>query len=149
VEPFDRSADDGVAIISLSGELDASDTSWTDELDAALQAGRVALVVDLRNVTFIDSSVVRALILAHKRVGEKGWVHLVYTHHLINRVLQMCGLAETFPQYTTVEAALRSAPTKVAAHRGAPVGADAVRAESARKYLMSADPLGGSDDDER
>ena len=44
------------------------------------------------NVTFIDSSVVRELVLALKRVGDEGWVRLVYTHHPIARVVDICGL---------------------------------------------------------
>ncbi len=113
-------ADPVTAVVALDGELDASDTSWVEDIDSALDEGAENLVLDLRNVTFIDSSVIQALILAHRRVGDAGWVRLVYTHHLIGRVIDICGLAETFPQFTTVEAAVRDAPTRswIAAHRG-------------------------------
>ena len=109
MEAIDNQVDD-VTVIALSGELDASDTSWADEITSALNAGEDRLVVDLLGVTFIDSSFVRELLIAMRRIGSEGWLRLVYTHHLIGRVIQICGLAETFPQFTTVDAALRGAP---------------------------------------
>ena len=149
MEAYDGSADTAPAVISLSGELDAADATWADEIDAALDAGARRLVIDLLNVTFIDSSVVRALILARRRLAAGGWIHLVYTHHLISRVLQICGLADAFPQFTTVAAALRSAPTRVAAHRSAASGAEieraeTERAETARRFERRGDPLSSS-----
>jgi anti-anti-sigma factor len=149
VEAYDGSADSAPAVISLSGELDAADASWADEIATALDAGCDRLVIDLLNVTFIDSSVVRELILAQRRVGADGWIHLVYTHHLISRVIQICGLADTFPQFTTVAGAVRSAPTRTAAHRSAASGAEMRRAQterddSVRRLERSSDPLSSS-----
>jgi anti-anti-sigma factor len=138
MEAFERPAD-GVQIVALSGELDASDTSWTDELDAALKAGVTGLVIDMTNVTFIDSSVVRAAVIAVKRLDGSGWVRLVYTHHLIGRVLSICGLAEMFPQYGTVGAALRDAPTRLPSRTAPLSAADAKVAEGARNYLLDSD----------
>ena len=112
VEAIDDQVAD-VTVIALSGELDASDTSWADEFTSALNAGQERLVVDLLGVTFIDSSFVRELLIAARRIGAEGWLRLVYTHHLIGRVVEICGLAETFPQFTTVDAALRGAPRKL------------------------------------
>lgn len=117
VEALDAYADTAVSVVELEGELDAADDSWAAQIDTALATGKTQLVIDLRNVTFIDSSVIRGLVLAHKRVSETGWVRLVYTHHLIARVVEICGLTGVFPQFTTVEAALRSAPTRAAAGR--------------------------------
>lgn len=146
MEAVDERTDDAV-VVTCSGELDAADPSWADEIDAALRAGRNRLVVDLRNVTFIDSSVPRLLLLAHRRVGPDGWLHLVYTHHMISRVLQICGLADTFPQFTTVHSALRSTPTRIASHRVAASGDEIRRAATERQLTRSADGLGRSDDD--
>ena len=41
-----------------------------------------------------------------------GWVRVVYTHHVIRRVIEICGLIDLLPQYTTLDAALRNAPTR-------------------------------------
>jgi len=99
-------------VLSFAGELDAADTAWLDELDAVLDSGDDRIVLDFTDVSFVDSSVVQSLVAAHNRVGQDGWVRIVYTHHLIKRVIEICGLAHAFPQYTSVDAALRAAPVR-------------------------------------
>lgn len=95
-------------VVSLSGELDAGDSELADELLAQIGEGSNLVIVDMLNVSFIDSSVIRALVLAHRRVdSEGGWLRVVYTHHLVRRVIDMCGLTGVFPQYPTIEAARR------------------------------------------
>lgn len=95
-------------VVSFSGELDASDPAFGDELQVRIDGGASCLIVDLHNVTFIDSSVIKALILAQRRAtAADGWLRVVYTHHVVRRVIEMCGLAEVFPQYSTVESAWR------------------------------------------
>lgn len=98
-------------VVGFSGELDAGVTDMADELQAlAGEADRI--VVDMLNVSFIDSSVVRSLIVAHRTVTARGgWLRVVYTHHLVRRVIEMCGLTEVFPQYATVDAAYRGLVT--------------------------------------
>lgn len=112
MEAIEDPVEEAVAVVTLSGELDASDIAWADELREALDAGTDRLVVDLRGVSFVDSSFVRELLIAHKRLGSAGWLRVVYTHHLIGRVIDICGLAGTFPQFTTVDAATRDAPRR-------------------------------------
>ena len=95
-------------VVRLSGELDAGDSTFADELLAQIGDGPGQVIVDMLNVSFIDSSVIRGLVLAHRRVtGEGGWLRVVYTHHLVRRVIDMCGLTDVFPQYPTIEAAQR------------------------------------------
>lgn len=101
----------GVVQVTASGELDAATDELSRALDSAVAGGAQHLVVDLLDVTFIDSSVVRDLVLTHRAVSERGgWVRIVYTHHLIKRVIQICGLTDVFPQYPTVAAAISSSP---------------------------------------
>lgn len=98
-------------VIRLSGELDAGDAAFADELLLS-SGGSARVIVDMLNVSFIDSSVIRALVLVHRRVtGSGGWLRVVYTHHLVRRVIDMCGLTEVFPQYPTIEAARRGQPS--------------------------------------
>jgi anti-anti-sigma factor len=113
VEAVEPTIDASVAVVDLAGELDAGDTTWADQLHEALENGTRYLVVDLLDVTFIDSSVIQELLLASRRVGDLGWVRLVYTHHLIGRVVEICGLTDTFPHFTTVASALHNAPSKL------------------------------------
>lgn len=103
-----ESLEQDTQVVRLSGELDAGDIDLADELLAQLEDGSDRVIVDMLNVSFIDSSVIRALILAHRRVtNEGGWLRVVYTHHLVRRVIDMCGLADVFPQYPTIDAARR------------------------------------------
>ena len=70
------SAEDGVRVVAVSGELDI-DTMV--ELGAALAAGDgvgATTVVDLRRLTFIDSSGVSGLLAAARRAQRRrprGW----------------------------------------------------------------------------
>jgi anti-anti-sigma factor len=147
VHQLDERTENAARVIAATGELDAADPSWADEIRSALDGGSTHLVVDLRNVTFIDSSVVRELLLAYKRIGDRGWIRLVYTHHLISRVIQICGLADTFPQFTTVEAAQRS---RAAFQRSAASGEEMTRAETERQQSRAgSEAYGRSDDDYR
>ncbi|SHG57321.1 anti-anti-sigma factor [Jatrophihabitans endophyticus] len=115
------SSDDPIVVV-VDGELDASDLDWTDELRATLDAGHRRVVVDMLAVSFIDSSVVRALVSAYRVVAEEGWLRVVYTHHLIRRVITICGLADALPQYPTVEAALRGTPSGLHPDDSSPSG---------------------------
>lgn len=95
-------------VVSFDGELDAGDPSCEDELQAIVAAGARNVVVDMSQVSFIDSSIVRALLLTHRAVTETGgWVRLVYTHHMVRRVIEICGLNEVLPQYSSLESARR------------------------------------------
>lgn len=95
-------------VVTLSGELDAGDSGFTEELLSPLDDASRHVIVDMLNVSFIDSSVIRALVLAHRAASESGgWLRVVYTHHIIRRVVEMCGLADLLPQYATVESARR------------------------------------------
>ncbi len=95
-------------IVRLAGELDAGDSSFTEELLEPVEKGARYVVVDMLGVSFIDSSVIRALVLVHRATSEAGgWLRVVYTHHLIRRVIEMCGLTDVLPQYATIEAAHR------------------------------------------
>ena len=139
MEAIEIRPDDGFVVVALAGELDVADAEWSEAIEDALRDGVSRLVLDLTNVTFIDSSVVRALVLAHRRIGGEGWLRLVYTHHLIARVIDICGLAETFPQYATVDAARRAAPTRAAAAT--------LRAEAAEVAALRRDTSAGEHHD--
>ena len=65
------SSSEGVLVVAVSGELDIDTMA---ELSAALAAGNglVTTVVDLRGLTFIDSSGVSGLLGAARRAQEAG-----------------------------------------------------------------------------
>jgi anti-anti-sigma factor len=70
---FSVSCVDGIALVSIAGELDLSNTERLHEcLHAAIDAGAVEMLVDIEHLTFMDSTGVSVLAGAHKRLSMAG-----------------------------------------------------------------------------
>jgi anti-anti-sigma factor len=64
---------DGIAVVTVTGELDVSNTAWFYEcLHDAMDVGVIELVVDIEHLTFIDSTGVSVLAGANKRLNAAG-----------------------------------------------------------------------------
>jgi anti-sigma B factor antagonist len=86
------------AVVALHGEHEAYSADKLARQVSALIAEELAVTVDLRHATFIDSTVVGVLIAAHRRAtesavafkllvgGETGWP--------VRRLLEVTGLGE-------------------------------------------------------
>jgi anti-sigma B factor antagonist len=85
----------GVRLLRLRGELDMAGVDQFERLLAADQAPEAAtFVLDMRGLTFIDSSGLRALIMADERVRAKGGRFVVVRgSDRVNEVLEMTGVA--------------------------------------------------------
>lgn len=79
-------------------------------LAAQFTAGTAAVVVRLDRVTFIDSTGLNALVVAHRRARERG-VHftLAAPSGAVRRVLDMTGLDRAIPTHATLRTALADA----------------------------------------
>jgi anti-anti-sigma factor len=84
------------AIVALEGEIDLASVPEAERLIAAAEAGSPGrLVIDLREVTFMDSSGLRVLLTANRRAGEAGrGFALVRGGDTVNRLLDVTGLSE-------------------------------------------------------
>src|SRR5262245_23628198 len=84
----------GVRLLRLTGELDLAGVDRFERLLAANQApGAATFVIDLRRLTFLDSSGLRALILADQRVRADGGRFIVVRGpDRVNEVLEMTGV---------------------------------------------------------
>jgi anti-sigma B factor antagonist len=99
---------EGVSIVTAVGEVDVSTApklrqSLHDQLKAAL------VVVDLSEVTFLDSTGLGVLVsaLRRKREQEAGDAfRLVVSRPQVSKVLEVTGLTSVFPIYRTLEEAL-------------------------------------------
>jgi anti-anti-sigma factor len=64
---------DEVAVLHLAGDLDLSNA---DQVDRAIREAEASdpdvLVLDLRSVTFLDSTILRGLVAAHSRARQEG-----------------------------------------------------------------------------
>lgn len=85
------------AVVTLTGELDLSTSAWAQ---AALDRGlrnAASLVVDMRQVTFIDCAGLTPLIHALRRVLEQGGgITVLTTGEAVPRLLRLTGLRGWF-----------------------------------------------------
>ena len=90
----DRSDQDGVAVLRLRGELDIATAGQVPESVAGLlREGRSRIVVDLRQVSLIDSVGVQALLHIRRRVWRNdGVAAFVCAEEPTGRVLRVMGL---------------------------------------------------------
>lgn len=92
----------GVPRLALEGELDAFVAPALRERLAALcdLAGGGLAVVDLHRVTFLDSSILGALVGALRRMREQnGSLQLVYPPPPTIRIFELTGLDAVFDRY--------------------------------------------------
>lgn len=101
---------DGVAVISVAGELDLYTAPQLKEnLLAAIENGDLDIVIDMAGVHFIDSSALGVLIGGVKRLKPKdGRMVLVSVDENVNWIFQITGLNSVFDIYSTTEEALSS-----------------------------------------
>jgi anti-sigma B factor antagonist len=78
-------------IVCLGGELDVGAApQLTAVLDDLLEVGCGRIVVDLRNVTFLDSAGVHALVSGHRSAERRGGaLSLVRGPHHVQRVFEL------------------------------------------------------------
>src|SRR3954465_912467 len=108
-EPGDRSAGwavdridvhvaalDGQAVVEVAGEIDLVTAAlfWRGIESALAQSDR--LVIDLRETSFIDSSGIKVLIRAFRRVGQVPEALVVQPSATARRVLAIAGLDTIF-----------------------------------------------------
>ncbi len=83
----------------LAGEFDlTAATRVRQELDGLIDGGHRRLVVDLRKVSFIDSSGLGVLLGRYRRLSEQGGeMFLVGAQPAVRTVLQMSGVPQVVP----------------------------------------------------
>ena len=89
--------DEGRAsVISLTGELDlASSGSLDEQLVRVIGSGTEQVIVDLRELEFMDSTGLGTLVRAHQRAEEAGQrFALIRGPQQVQRLLSLTGVAE-------------------------------------------------------
>jgi len=86
-------------VVRLSGEVDmATSAAVKSSLADLAEGGHLAVVVDLSEVTFIDSSGLHVLLDAQRRLSKSGGkVVLRKPAPAVDRILQISGLCDVFP----------------------------------------------------
>jgi anti-anti-sigma factor len=102
---------DGATVVSLAGELDLynAENVRTALLECCAEEPSV-LVVDLAEVTFIDSTALGVLIEARSRMSDRSGFRLAAPGLETRRALEVSGLDRHFLVHDTVAEALEAAP---------------------------------------
>lgn len=97
-----------VAIVVAEGEIDIFTAARLQEaLEKAIDSKTRRLIVDIASVPFIDSSGLSPLIVAFRRLQERGArLDIVGGQPAVMRVLKVTGLTGVFSFYASREEAL-------------------------------------------
>jgi anti-sigma B factor antagonist len=102
-------------VLTLDGAFDRSNAAQFERaLDDALHAGRPQLVVDLRGVSFLDSTM---LTVFNRSLGdalaEGGRLAVIRPNPSVWRVFVLTGLSHAFPAFGRLDEALASFEQRV------------------------------------
>lgn len=98
---------DGYSLVTVAGEVDVTTgTDLREPLLDLVERRRHRHVVDLRKVTFLDSTGLGILVSDHKRVRDRGGsLHVVCAPGLVSRVFRLTGVDRVVPVLDSVESA--------------------------------------------
>lgn len=105
---FERSERDGVAVLTLVGNLDASTSAGLKkEVVTLTDAGKVRVAVDLAKLTLIDSTGVGVLISLFKRARAAGGaVHFAGLVGQPKEIFRLLRLDKSLDLHPTLDAAV-------------------------------------------
>lgn len=97
-------------VIAVRGDLDLFAASALKEVFArAIEAGRIRIVVDLAETTFLDSSALGVLMVALKRLrSRRGGLAIVNLNANLITIFKITGLDQTFTILPTRDAAIKA-----------------------------------------
>jgi anti-sigma B factor antagonist len=109
VEP--QPAPVGVLLLRLAGELDlACSDAFRERVERGLAQGARSAVLDMSDVAFMDSSMLRELLRARADMTERGGaMFLVDVHQSVRRLLELTGTGAMFALVDTRDEALAQA----------------------------------------
>ncbi|QGV77117.1 STAS domain-containing protein [Streptomyces ficellus] len=98
----------GVGVLTVRGELDYDGVPLFDEAVGSVRAEGVhRLLLDLSDLTFMDSSGVNAFLRVQRDArAEGGWLRLANPQPSVLRLIELVGLTAAIPLYDTVGDAL-------------------------------------------
>src|ERR671928_1301405 len=86
----------GLLVIAVEGEADMSTAvKFNESFFSAARSGMRRVIADLTNVSFIDTTMLNALVVGHRRmVRDHGCFAVVCSGPRVNRVLEITGLGQ-------------------------------------------------------
>jgi anti-anti-sigma factor len=102
--------DDGTCVVTVTGDVDLASAAKLERvLDGVLADATSALVIDLSQCSFIDSSGVRILLRTHKRANGTMRALSLIPSERISTVLEITGLSRIYETHPSRTDALRDA----------------------------------------
>ena len=93
----DLRAEGGTAVLRLRGEVDlAAEADMREALDALLESGAATLVIDLRELDYMDSTGVQRLLAAQVGADTARRRLEVRLGPAARRILLLCGVLDRF-----------------------------------------------------
>jgi anti-sigma B factor antagonist len=100
---------DGTCVVSIEGELDLYTAAGFEQaLWVALSDGAAAVIVDLTNCDFLDSTALDILVSVNKRLGSSAGISIVTADRQIRKIFEITGLDRVFAIHPTRAAAMNS-----------------------------------------
>jgi anti-sigma B factor antagonist len=102
---------DGIAILELHGRLvlEDGDKTLRDVVDALIAAGRQAVLIDLHDVSYMDSAGIGAIVEVYLRLTHRGGqCRLLRPSPHVQRVLDITRLSTVIGTFEDEQAALRA-----------------------------------------
>ena len=96
---IDVATNDGATHLTLHGEFDIANAPHLErEIKRFAESGASRLVIDLRDLTFIDSTGLRIVLETRQRAADQGFeLELVRGPRQVQRVFELTGLEERLP----------------------------------------------------
>ncbi len=100
----------GTPVLEVRGEVDVSTApELRERLLALAEQGRTLAVVDLSDVSFVDSTALGVLVSGVKRLRSAGGdLRLVVTQPRISKVFEITGLTDVFHIYKSAAEAVKA-----------------------------------------
>jgi len=96
-----------IPVIEIHGQIDLSNCHMLhDEINAEVDKGNYRLIVDLKKISYIDSSCLGILLGGLELVRQRGGGLAIVGNPLVDRVLTLTGLTRIFPFHSSVQEAL-------------------------------------------
>lgn len=101
---------DGTKILDVTGEIDVyTAPQFKEAVNGIIAAGQKHLIIDMGDVTYMDSSGFGTLLSATRRLRPQGGtINLVRCNTAIDRILRITRLNTVFAMFDSVDDALKA-----------------------------------------
>ncbi|HEX6712337.1 MAG TPA: STAS domain-containing protein [Thermoleophilaceae bacterium] len=104
----EQAPEDGTFVIAVDGEADMTTAvKFNESFFSAARSGVRQVVADLTGVTFIDTTMLNALVVGHRRMArDHGRFAVVCDGPRVSRVLEITGLGQILDVFGSLDDAL-------------------------------------------